>query len=309
MPTISWEFALISPEARAELARLFAERKPERPLEQRRREWEAEARLAVLPKGARFTPQIAGGVQCEWMEMARVAKDRVFLYFHGGSYNAGSPRTHRTLAANLSRAGHVRLLVPDYRLAPEHPFPAGVKDALLVYQWLLNEGFSEDRIVVGGDSAGGGLALTMLQALRAAGARMPKAAILLAPWTDLTASSPSYEKLRKFDPIITREQLQQAGLWYAGKRDPADPLLSPLFADLAGLPPLLIHAGGDEVMLDDSRRFAERAAEAGVPVTLKVFEGMWHVFHTGGTDIPEARQAINEIGDFVRALYEPALAS
>jgi epsilon-lactone hydrolase len=295
---------MISPEARAELDRLFAERKPDRPLEQRRREWEADARLAVLPKEARFVPVTAGGITCEWMEMPRVARDRVFLFFHGGGYNAGSPRTHRLLAANLSRVAHMRLLLPDYRLAPEHPFPAGVKDALLVYQWLLNQGFSEENILVGGDSAGGGLALSMLLALRAAGARMPKAAILLAPWTDLTVSSDSYRKLRKLDPIITREKLLEAGLWYAGKRDPADPLLSPLFADPAGLPPLLIHAGGDEVMLDDSRRFAARAKEAGVPVSFKIFEGMWHVFHTAGLGVPEARQAIDEIGGFVRSLYE-----
>src|SRR5687768_8997896 len=142
---------MISPEARAELDRLFAERKPEdRPLEQRRREWEAEARLHVLPKDARFTPQVAGGINCEWMGMPRVAKARVFLLLHGGGYNAGSPRTQLKLAAHLSRAMHMRLLMPDYRLAPEHPFPAGVKDALLVYQWLLNQGFAEDSIIVGG---------------------------------------------------------------------------------------------------------------------------------------------------------------
>ena len=297
---------MISREARAELDRLFAQRKPDRPLEQRRREWEAEARLAVLPREARFSPETAGGVKCEWMEMPRVARDRVFLFFHGGGYNAGSPRTHRVLAAHLSRATHMRLLLPDYRLAPEHPFPAGVKDALLVYQWLLNQGFSEQDILVGGDSAGGGLALSMLLALRAAGARMPRGAILLAPWTDLTVSSGSYDKLRKLDPIITREKLREAGLLYAGNRDPADPLLSPLFADLAGLPPLLGHVGGDEAMLDDSRKFAAKAKAAGVPTTFKIFEGMWHVFHHAGLEIPEARQAIDEIGWFVRALYETA---
>jgi monoterpene epsilon-lactone hydrolase len=297
---------MISPEARAALDTLFAERKPEgRPLEQRRREWEAEARLHVLPKEARFSPQVAGGISCEWMDMPRVAKDRVFLFLHGGGYNAGSPRTHRRLAAHLSRAMHMRVLMPDYRLAPEHPFPAGVKDALLVYQWLLNQKFAEENIVVGGDSAGGGLALSMLLALKAAGAKMPGAAVLLAPWTDLTVSSSSYEKLRKYDPIITREGLREAGLWYAGKRDPADPLLSPLFSDPGGLPPMLIHAGEDEVMLDDSRLFAQRAKEAGVPVTYKSFPGMWHVFHTSCLDIPESRQAIDEIGDFVRELYNP----
>lgn len=294
---------MVSPEARAEIDRLFAARKPDRPLEQRRREWEAEARLQVLPKGARFTPQAADGTACEWMEMPRVAQDRVFVLLHGGGYNSGSCKTHRRLAANLSRAMHMRVLVPNYRLAPEHPFPAGVKDALHAYGWLRNQGFAPDRIVVGGDSAGGGLALSMLLALRDAQAAMPRAAVLLAPWTDLTVSSLSYRRLRQFDPIIAQEGLREAGLMYAGARNPADPMLSPLFAELGGLPPMLIHAGEDEVMVDDSRRFAERALAAGVDVTCKLYPGMWHVFHGSGVEIPEARQAIDEIGTYVRALY------
>ncbi len=295
---------MISPEARAERDRLFAARKPEnRPLEQSRREWEAEASLAPLPADVQISDVQAGGVACEWVEMPFAVPDRVFLFFHGGGYRAGSPRTHRLLAANLAQETQMRVLLPDYRLAPEAPFPAGVKDALLVYQWLINQGFAQDRIVVGGDSAGGGLVLSMLLALKAAGAPQPHAAVLLAPWTDLTVSSPSYETLRDHDPIITRENLREAGLMYAGRRDPADPLLSPLFAELGGLPQMLIHAGGDEVMLDDSRLFAERAESAGVPVAFKVFEGMWHVFHSSGVHIPESRQAISEIGDFVRGLY------
>lgn len=300
---------MVSAEAGAERDRLFAERKPPMPLEQSRREWEAQARLVELPRQSRFSPQVAGGVACEWMEMPRVDRERVFLFFHGGGYVSGSPKTHRLLAAHLSRATHMRLLLPDYRLAPENPFPAGVKDALLVYQWLLNQGFNEKQIVVGGDSAGGGLALTMLLALRAAGARMPRAAVLLAPWTDLTCSSPSYQQLQEADPVINGDELRETGLLYAGRRDPADPLLSPLFADLEGLPPMLIHVGGDEVMLDDSRRFAAKAEQARVPVTFKIYQGMWHVFHASGIEIPEARQAIDDIGAFVRALYlaEPAL--
>lgn len=297
---------MISEEARAELNRLFAERKPDRPLEQRRREWEEEAGLVELPDDVALAEGVAGGVACEWVAAPGVAEDRVFVFCHGGSYNAGSPRTHRLLAANLSRATRTRLLLPDYRLAPENPFPAGVKDALLVYQWLLNQGFAVKNIVVGGDSAGGGLILSMLLALKAAGAPLPRAAVLLAPWTDLTVSSASYETNRQADPIIVRERLAEAGRLYAGKRDPADPLLSPLFADPSGLPPLLIHAGGDEAMLDDSRRFAERAEAAGVAVTFRVFDGMWHVFHTAADRVPEAQRAIDEIGDFVQALYDGA---
>lgn len=294
---------MASEEAKAELAKLFADtRDPMRPLDVRRREWEAEARLEVLPKESRFVRVMAGEVPAEWMDMPRVARDRVFLFLHGGCYISGSPRTHRKLAACLSRASHMRVLMPDYRLAPEHPFPAGVQDALNAYGWLVEQGIAPRNIVVGGDSAGGGLTLSMLLALRDAGAEMPSCAILLAPWTDLTASSPSYRSLRKFDPIITQEMMREAGLWYAGTRDPADPMLSPLFADLHGLPPMLIHAASDEVMVDDARLFAARAKEDGVDVTCKIFDGLWHVFHAAGIEIPESRQAIDEIGAYIRAL-------
>lgn len=295
---------MISREAQTEIERMFAERKPaDRPIEQRRSEWEAEALLRALPDGARFTPVEAGGVAAEWMAMPGVVDDRVFLLLHGGGYNAGSPKTHRRLAADLSQAIGMRVLVPDYRLAPEYPFPAGVDDAIKAYRWLASEGIPERNIVVGGDSAGGGLALSMLLALREAGARLPRAAVLIAPWTDLTVSSESYERLRRRDPIITPEGLREAGVWYAGAGDPADPLMSPLFADLTGLPPMLIHAGEDEVMVDDSRIFADRAKAAGVDITCKIFPGMWHVFHGAGTGIPEARSAIDEIGVYVRSLF------
>lgn len=295
---------MISREAQAELERMFAERKPAgRPIEQSRREWETEALLQVLPQGFRFAPADAKGVAAEWMEMSGVAQDRVFLLLHGGGYSAGSPKTHRRIGADLSGATGIRVLVPDYRLAPEHPFPAGVDDAIATYDWLQEMGIPAPNIIVGGDSAGGGLALSMLLKLRDAGADLPRAAVLLAPWTDLTVSSESYEALRALDPIITREGLREAGLWYAGQGDPSDPQMSPLFADLAGLPPMLIHAGAHEVMVDDSRIFAARAAAAGVDVTCKIFPGMWHVFHSSGTGIPEARAAIDEIGSYVRAHF------
>ena len=291
---------MISNDARRELDILFARPKRDGTLTENRRQWEEECLSThVLPEGARFESVVAGGVPSEWMDMPESVPGKVLLLLHGGGYNAGSPKTHRRMAAHLARETGMRVLVPDYRLAPEHPFPAGVKDALLAYGWLLSQGLSETDIVVGGDSAGGGLALSMLLALREANAKMPLAAVLLAPWTDLTVSSPSYETLRDKDPIITREGLREAGLWYAGNRDPADPMLSPLFADPSGLPPLLIHAGGDEVMLDDSVRFAQKAQLAGVATTLKVWPGLWHVFH-GEPHVPEAAAAIGEIGAFVK---------
>jgi len=297
---------MVSPEAKSEIERLFSIFNPiDPPLPERRRNWERYALLEPLPEGAKFSPVIAGGIASEWMDMPGTVPGRVFLLLHGGGYNAGSPKTHRKLAAYLALATKMRVLTPDYRLAPEHPFPAAVEDALLAYGWLLSEGYAPGDIIVGGDSAGGGLALSMLLALREAKAEMPRAAVLMAPWTDLTGSSPSYEELRALDPIITVENLRQAGLWYAGRRDPTDPMASPLFADLTGLPPMLIHAGGDEVMVDDSRRFAERALAAGVAVECKVWPGLWHVFQTAVPHVPEAAVAIAEIGDFVRAQYAP----
>ncbi|MEO6012006.1 MAG: alpha/beta hydrolase [Devosia sp.] len=301
---------MVSPEARAEIERMFATMREDakrypggKPLDVRRREWEAEARLQILPKGSRFQPVDAAGIKAEWMEMPLVSRRRVLLLMHGGGYNAGSPRTHRKLAAHLSRATHARVLTPDYRLAPEHAFPAAVKDSLKVYGWLLDQGIGEDEIVFGGDSAGGGLALSMLLALRQAGAKMPRAAILLSPWTDLTVSSPSYERHRKADPIIARERLREAGLMYAGQRDPADPTASSLFADLTGLPPMLIHVGGDETMLDDSRLLAEHARAAGIDVSYKVYEGMWHVHQHAAPEVPEAVAAFNDIAAFIRAHF------
>ena len=301
---------MISPEARARIAQMFADKAAQRrefpdgkPLEMRRRDWEAEARLDVLPKGSRFSPAETGGVKSEWMEMPLIDKSRVFLLLHGGGYNAGSPRTHRKMAAALSRAAHARVLTPDYRLAPEHTFPAAVKDALMAYGWLLENGFAEQQIVVGGDSAGGGLALSLLLALREGGATMPRCAVLLSPWTDLAVSSPTYERNRKHDPIIDREGLAEAGVWYGGSRGTRDPMASPLFADASGLPPLLIHVGGDETMLDDSRIFAERARAAGVDVTFKIYDGMWHVHHSGAPEVPESVAAYNDIAAFIRAQF------
>ncbi len=257
----------------------------------------------MLPKGARFQATDAGGIKSEWMDMPLVDKSRVVLLLHGGGYNAGSPRTHRKMAAFLSRAAHGRVLTPDYRLAPEHVFPAAVKDALKAYGWLLEQGFADSRIVVAGDSAGGGLALSLLLALREAGAQMPRAAVLLSPWTDLSVSGHTYERMRALDPIISREGLGEAGIWYAGERSTRDPMASPLFADPTGLPPLLIHVGGDETMLDDSRLFAEHAKAAGVEVTYKLYEGMWHVHHSGAPEVPESVAAYNDIAAFIRAQF------
>ena len=164
-------------------------------------------------------------------------------------------------------------------------------------------GYAEDKIIVGGDSAGGGLALSMLLALREAGARMSRAAVLLSPWTDLTCSSATCTPLRKLDPIISRERLAEAGLWYAGQRNPADPMASPIFAETSGLPPLLVQVGGDETMLDDSRIFVERSRASGVDVSFKIYCGMWRVHQSAAPEVPEAMAALNDLAAFSRAQF------
>ena len=301
---------MVSPEARAEIDRMWVDRQraaarpsPPKSIEQERREWEAASRLIVLPKGARFQPVDAAGIKAEWMEMPPIARERVFLLLHGGGYTSGSPRTHRKLAASLSRATYARVLTPEYRLAPEHPFPAGVKDAIKIYGWLLDQGVPASNILVGGDSAGGGLTLSMLLALRDAGAQLPRAAVLMSAWTDLTVSSPSAQAHKKIDPSVTRESLRSAAKLYVGERNPADPMASPLFADQRGMPPMLLQVGGNEILLDDSRLLAERARAAGVAATCKIYDGMWHVHQFAAPEVPEAQAAMNDIAAFIRAQF------
>lgn len=256
-------------------------------------------RVAVLA-GAQAEAFDTGEVTGDWVWMPGVATDRTLLYLHGGAYVMGSARTHRDLAARLSQATGVRVLVPNYGLAPENPYPAAIEDATAAYRWLLEQGFKPEHIAIAGDSAGGNLALVTLLALREAGTALPGAAILLSPWTDLTFSGESVKTLAAVDPMIKVDAAEEQVAAYAGKHNRADPLISPLFANLAGLPPLLIHVGSDEVLLDDSVRLAERAQAAGVEVTLKIWEGMWHVFQAQAAMLPEAQESIAELGEFVK---------
>lgn len=310
MAAIGGPSKMLSPEAQRVIAGMRATPSDDDlPIEESRRNWEADALKLELPTGTVVSKAVAGGIASEWVDTPRAVQHRVFLLLHGGGYNAGSPLTHRKLAAMIGIETGMRVLVPDYRLAPEHAFPAAVDDALDAYSWLTGAGgIAHGNVVVGGDSAGGGLTLSLLLRLREAHRPMPRAAVLLSPWTDLTVSSPSYATNRDRDPSITQEGLRRAGLMYAGDTDPADPMASPLFADVGGLPPLLIHVGGDETMLDDSRLFAERAQAAGVGVTYRMWPGLWHVHHHEAPEVPEAVEAIGDIGTFVRGQFGDRMA-
>lgn len=235
----------------------------------------------------------------EWLAAPRARTDHVILYLHGGGYVSGSPNSHRALMAHLSRHAHARVLALDYRLAPEHPYPAAIEDAWAAYWWLLCQGYAPDRIVVAGDSAGGGLTLALLLALRDAHAPLPAGAICFSPWVDLALTGASLHKNGATD-YINREILQTTAQMYLDGRDPHDPLISPLYGDLHGLPPLLIEVGSAELLYDDGRRFAQRARRAGVPVEFDAVPGMVHVWQFMYWIEPKARQSVQRAGRFAR---------
>ena len=255
-----------------------------------------------VPAGTEIQPveALSRGLAAEWVRAPAAQTDRVILYLHGGACIMGSPATHQELAARLSAAAHVRVLVLDYRLAPEHPFPAAMQDAMSAYRWLLDQGYADERLVIGGDSAGGGLTLQTLIALRDAGSTLPSAAFFLSPVTDwVRFDGESFSTRARIDPWITLDMCKFTAAHYVGSSDPATPLLYPMDMNLAGLPPLCIHVGDDEVLLSDSVRLAERARACNVQVELVIWPRLWHVFQTMASFVPEARQSLEEIGRFV----------
>lgn len=242
----------------------------------------------------------AGGVPAVWVRTpAPVRKGKVLLYIHGGGFILGSAATDLSLPLQVGPAAGMAVLSVDYRLAPEHPHPAAVDDVLGAYRWLLKQGYRARDIGVFGDSAGGALALALVLGARDAGLKLPAAVAVLSPVTDLTGAGDTRTTLAGFDPLIGGDATSRWAV-YLGGHDPREPLVSPLYGDLKGFPPLLIHAGSREVLLSDSLRLARKARAAGVDVTLDVWDGMWHVFQ-GNPGIPEAREAVEEIAAFFRA--------
>jgi acetyl esterase/lipase len=223
----------------------------------------------------------------------------VILYLHGGGYLFGSARTHRVMLAHMARAAKARVLALDYRLAPEIPFPAPVEDSVSAYRWLQAQGISPHKIAIGGDSAGGGLVVAALVALRSVGEPMPAAGVCISAWTDMESTGTSMATNAEADPSVSKERLLKIAKVYLGGKDPRAPLASPIHADLTGLPPLLLQVGSIEVLLDDSTMLKSRAKEAGVSVEMEVWEDMPHVWHHYAPILPEARKAIGKIGEFV----------
>lgn len=257
----------------------------------------SSSRFGRVPSDVHVQPVTVAGCAAEWIVPARAGQQCVMLYFHGGGYVMGSLQSHRSVIAKVARECGVAALHFDYRLAPEHPFPAALNDALAVYAALRAQGHAATSIVFMGDSAGGGLCLATLLALRDLGLPMPAAAVALSPWTDLTCSGASY---RQRDPLAPPGSWQTFAQYYAAGSSPAAPWISPLHGALHGLPPLLIQVGERESMLDDSVRFAHKAAAAGVDVLLRIGRGMMHCYPLFAPRFPEAVAALHETAVFVR---------
>jgi monoterpene epsilon-lactone hydrolase len=253
-----------------------------------------------VPDDVSVTAIDAGGVQAHWLEAPGVDPGRVLLFLHGGGFQFGSLYSDGELAARLGRASGMRVLFPEYRLAPEHPFPGAIDDVLTVWRWLLkDQHLSADSLAIAGDSAGGGLSASLLVATRDAEDPLPAAAVLMSPTVDLTGSGESMRDRIEDDPISTPTLLRGLATDYLAGADPRTPLASPLYASLSGLPPLLIQVGTSDLLLSDSVRFADAADKAAVDVRLEVGEGLPHVYQLM-LDTPEAVEATSRVGTFLR---------
>ncbi len=253
-----------------------------------------------LPEGIAVEPVQIDQLYAEWVKPSTQTGNQTILYFHGGGYVSGTCQAHRTHVSKVVQASGVRALTFEYRLAPENPYPAGLEDALQAYRWLLAQDIAADDIIFMGDSAGGGLALATLLAGREENLPMPNAAVALSPWTDLACTGQTYTSNRQIDPLTPGDSWTVFSKYYVGEADPKNPLVSPLYGDLTGLPPLLLYVGDHEVLLDDTLQFAEKAQKAGVSVNLNVGAQMFHCYPICAPIFPEATEAMNEIGAYIQ---------
>lgn len=272
--------------------------------EERRNLDEGGARFKV-PADVTLTPVSADGVPAEWLVAPGARTDRAVLYLHGGGYVIGSITSHRYLMQNVSRHSGARTLGLDYRLAPEHPFPAAIEDATRAYRWLLAQGIQPGRIAIAGDSAGGGLTMATLLSLRDQGVPLPAAGVLLSPWADLTGSAGAVSSRAASDPMVKGDGLFSLAGKYLNGADAKNPLASPVFADLTGLPPLLIHVGGREILYDDSITLAANARKANVPVALVDEPELFHVWHAFAPMLDEGQRAVEQIGGWLQGRFKP----
>lgn len=270
------------------------------PIEGMRRNYERINNEFSPDGGTNFERLSAGGVPAEMISRDDSDQSRVTIYVHGGGFVIGSVRTHRVLMSKLASASGGKVLGLEYRMAPENPFPAAVEDTIAAYRWLLSEGYEPGKISIAGDSAGGGLVVSALVSLRYLGEPMAGAGWCISPWVDFEGLGNSMTSNAEVDPVVAKEGLEFMAQLYIGDRDRRTPLAAPLYADLNGLPPMLLQVGGDETLLDDSTRLSAKLKEAKVPVDLEVWDDMFHVWHAFAPILPEGQRAIDRAGAFLK---------
>ena len=260
--------------------------------------------VGTMPVGVAIEEACVGGLSGLWFKPQGAERDAVIMYLHGGGYVLQSANSHRKLTAHLALQSKCNVLSVNYRLAPEHPHPAAVTDAMVAYKWLLDNGYAASKIAISGDSAGGGLSLALLLAAKRDGIPQPAGAAVFSPWVDLVGTGESMDTNAGADLMVNRHALGLMASMFLAGGSPEDPLAAPLYGDFAGVAPLFIQVGGDETLLDDSTRIAAKASQAGVPVSLEIFPEMQHVFQAGVGMIPEATEAVAKAGHWLRELLK-----
>ncbi len=280
---------------------LTSRERPENPtIEDSREGFEKMMRVVGGKTPASIRQADAGGVPSELVSAGGASEDTATLYLHGGGYVIGSPKTHREFARRLSAASQAQVLMIDYRLAPETPFPAPVEDSISAYRWLMSEGYAPERIAIAGDSAGGGLTVATLVSIREQGLPMPACGVCLSPWVDMEGIGDSMTSRADRDPMVQKEGLVAMAGVYLADADPRSPLAAPMYADLGGLPPLLIQVGASETLFDDAVRLDEKARGAGVETTFEEWDNMIHVWHIFAPMLDEGQKAIERMAEFMR---------
>ena len=263
--------------------------------------------IRMLPSETQISSVDLDGLPAEWVLNKHTHNnENIIIYLHGGAYNIGSPQSHRNITSRLAKATGAMVLAIDYRLAPEHPFPAGLSDVTKAYKWLLEHGHNPKNIAISGDSAGGGLTVSSALAIKEENIELPSSLGVISPWVDLTMSGESVQSNANVDPMMRKDWLIAMGNNYATDLRPESPLCSPIFSDLTDLPPLLIQVGSDEILLDDSVRLAQQAEASGVNVELNVWENLWHLWHFHAGFFPEADKAIQDLANHFLNHFPPA---
>lgn len=268
-----------------------------------RRLWDFFGGIMITAFGVRIDRDEINGLRAEWLTPKNHMDGKLLLYLHGGGYVVGGCDMHRQMVSHIARAGRIRTLLPEYRLSPEHKFPAAIDDAVGVYRSLLDTGLRPQDIVFAGDSAGGGLSVGTLLALRDAGDPLPAAVVLLSPFLDATGSGASIKTRAEQDPWFHEKDLRVVADYYCEEHQRRFPQVSPVFADIEGLPPMFIQVGDDEILLSDSERIADECVAAGIDVELQVWPEMWHVFQMFIGQMPESRKAIDKIGAYIQSRW------